>query len=138
MPELERMSFTIEKPLLKKLERLMREQGCVNRSEFLRNLVRSRLVEQAWADDEEVLGTITVVYDHHQRELSRKLTAVQHHHHHEVLATTHVHLDKRLCAEMIMMRGNARIIQEMAEAIRQQKGVLHAATALSATGGKLA
>ena len=138
MADLERLSFTIEKNLASKLEKLMRAGKFRNRSEYIRDLIRSRLVEDQWEKDEEALGTITLIYNHHMRQLSDKLTDIQHHHHDAVLATTHVHLDHHLCAEMIMVRGKAHLIREMAEAIGQQKGVLHASLSMSSTGKHLA
>ena len=138
MADLERLSFTIEKNLAAKLEKLMRAGKFRNRSEYIRDLIRSRLVEDQWEKDEEALGTITLIYNHHMRQLSDKLTDIQHHHHDAVLATTHVHLDHHLCAEMIMVRGKAHLIREMAEAIGQQKGVLHASLSMSSTGKHLA
>lgn len=137
MSELVRLSFTIEASLNKKLEKLLKKFGFENRSEFIRDLIRNKLVEESWQANEEAVGTITMIYDHEKRDLSRKLTAVQHAHHHAVLATTHVHLDHHLCAEMIMVKGSAHLIEEMTETIRQQKGVLHVSMSMSSTGKKL-
>lgn len=137
MAELERLSFTIEQPLLKRMERLMRRGRFKNRSEFIRDLIRSRLVETEWEENSEALGTITLIYDHDTRKLSDKLTSLQHKHHDAVLATTHVHLDNHLCAEMIMVKGRARAIRELADTLGQQKGVLHADLTMSSTGKQL-
>ncbi len=137
MAALERLSFTIERTLLERMNRLMRKGHYANRSEFIRDLIRGRLVEEAWKEGEEALGTITLVFDHEKRELGQKLTAVQHHHHANVLATTHIHLDRSLCAEMIMVRGEASIIEHMADAMRQQKGVYHVSVSMSSTGKSL-
>ncbi|MFO7869893.1 MAG: nickel-responsive transcriptional regulator NikR [Kiritimatiellia bacterium] len=137
MSGLRRFSISIEERLLKRLEQLVRKSRYANRSEFLRDMLRERLVEEQWKKDEEVVGTITLVYDHETRELSRKLTHLQHHHHGLVLATTHVHLDRHMCAEMVLTRGKARRIREMADLLRQQKGVLHAGLSLSSTGKEL-
>jgi CopG family nickel-responsive transcriptional regulator len=138
MPDLVRLSISIEKPLYARLERLRRQARFRNRSEFLRGLVRDKLVERQWQADEEALGTVTLIYNHRQRQLSEKLTDLQHHHHHHVLAATHVHLDVDLCAEMVMLKGPAEELREIADRLRQQKGVLHAALAMSSTGRKLA
>lgn len=138
MPKLERLSISLEEPLLKKLEALVKESGYRNRSEFIRDLVRSRLVSKEWEKDEEALGTVTLVYNHNARRLSSKLTGLQHHHHHAILATTHVHLSHDICAEMIMIRGRAGDIRRIADQMRQQKGVLHVELSMSSTGEKLA
>jgi CopG family nickel-responsive transcriptional regulator len=138
MPDLVRQSFSIESGLYKELQRLLRERGYANQSEFLRDLIRGELVREEWKAGAEVLGTITIVYDHNRRELSQKLTRHQHEHHHAVLAATHVHLDHDLCAEAILMRGPAEELRALADRLRQQKGVLHAALAVSTVGRRLA
>jgi len=138
MADLERLTFTIERPLYRRMQQLMQKTRCRNRSEFIRDLLRARLVEEHWEADEEALGTITLLYNHEKRDLSRKLTDVQHHHHDEVLATTHVHLDRHTCAEMIMVRGRAKVIEDLAQALGQEKGVLHASVAIGSTGRRLA
>ena len=137
MTDLSRFSISIEKGLLGRLEQLVKRSKYGNRSEFVRDLLRERLVEEEWKGNEEVVGTITLVYDHETRELSKKLTRLQHHHHDLVLASTHVHLDEHMCAEMVLTRGRASEIEEMASLLRQQKGVLHASLSLSSTGREL-
>jgi CopG family nickel-responsive transcriptional regulator len=138
MPELERVSMSIETPLLRRLERLVRASGYTNRSEFIRDLIRGKLVENEWERDEEAVGTITLLYDHHQRGLSDRLTHLQHDHHSNILATTHVHLDHDLCAEMIMVRGQGKLIRSLADSMRKEKGVLHATLSMNSTGKSLA
>lgn len=139
MSELVRLSFSIDQQLYDKLETLIARRGYENRSEFIRDLVRDRLVEDEWEqEDVEALGTIMLVYNHHTRNLSDRLTELQHQHHDAVLATTHLHVDRHNCAEMIMVRGKPRIIREIADGLRQQKGVLHADLLMSALGEHLA
>jgi CopG family nickel-responsive transcriptional regulator len=135
--DLERLSFSLERPLLERLESLRGEAGYANRSEFLRDLIRSRLVERSWEIDKEAVGAITLVYDHHVRGLHARLTDLQHDHHGSILATTHVHLDHRHCVEVILMRGRAGAIRAVADALRRQKGVLHGGLSMSSTGGEL-
>jgi CopG family nickel-responsive transcriptional regulator len=137
MSGLTRLSFTIDGALNERLERLMAASDHTNRSEFIRDLIRGRLVEEEWKEDEEAIGTITLVYNHETRHLSDKLTTYQHHHHDEILATTHVHLDRDTCAEMIMVRGRPRAIEHICEGLRRQKGVLHASVSMSSTGKRL-
>jgi CopG family nickel-responsive transcriptional regulator len=138
MSSLVRFSLSLEKALLDRLETLAGKRGYENRSEFVRDMIRDRLVDQEWRESGEVVGTITLVYDHHRRELSNRLTSLQHHHHDMIKATTHVHLDDDLCAEMIIARGAAGEISGLADELRRQKGVLHAALSLSSTGRNLA
>jgi len=137
MSKLVRLSFTIEEALNRKMEKLLRKSHFSNRSEFIRDLIRARLVKSDWSKEQEAIGTITLVYNHDQRALSDKLTSIQHKHHGGVLATTHVHLDNHMCAEMIMVKGKPSMIQEIADAIGQQKGVLHSSLSISSTGKNL-
>lgn len=138
MADLVRLSFTIEESLCERMESMREAAGYSNRSEYIRDLVRSRIVDETWSADKVAIGTITLVYHHERRQLSEKLTSMQHEHHHAVLATTHVHLDRHLCAEMIMVKGKASLIRDMAESMRKQKGILHVALSMSATGHELA
>jgi CopG family nickel-responsive transcriptional regulator len=137
MADLERLSFSLERSLLERLEKLQRESRYTNRSEFLRDLIRSRLVERAWERDQEAVGTITLVYDHHVRQLNAKLTNLQHDHHDVILATTHVHLAHDRCVEVILVRGRASRIRTIADGLRRHKGVLHADLSMSSTGKDL-
>jgi CopG family nickel-responsive transcriptional regulator len=138
MAELVRLSISLNKPLLRQLECLVKASRYSNRSEFIRDLIRQHLVEQQWADERrEVIGTITLVYTHHASQLLEKLTKIQHDHHDNVLASTHVHLSHDVCAEMIMVRGRAARIRGIVDRLRQQRGVLHAELAMSSTGQRL-
>ena len=133
-----RLSFSIEQPLMERLEQLVREGAYANRSEFIRDMIRERLVAKQWERNEEVVGTITLVYNHHARGLTDKLTHTQHHHHDVILASTHIHLDEDLCAEIVVVKGHANQIQRLAGELKQQKGVLHATLSVSSTGKQLA
>lgn len=133
-----RLSMSIDEPLLQRLEQLAGEHGYENRSELIRDLIRERLVREQWAGDAEVVGSITLLYNHHQRMLSERLTEVQHQHHDVILATTHVHLSHEICVELILARGRAGEIRHLADELRTMKGVLHADLSLSATGEALA
>lgn len=137
MSELIRLSLSIEKPLYDRLEKLVKESNYENRSEYVRDMIRKQLVEKQWDQNQEVVGTVTLVYDHHQRNLSHKLTELQHDHHGAVLATTHVHLSHHLCAEMILVKAKAKEVRKLADQMRQQKGVLHAELSMASTGEDL-
>jgi len=136
--EVERLSFSIDPALLRRLERLRKGSGYANRSEFIRDLVRDKLVEEEWAAGDEALGTITLLYDHHARGLSDRLTDLQHDAKADVLATTHLHLDHHTCAEMIMVRGKPADIRRLVDGMHQLKGVLHATLSMTSTGKRLA
>jgi CopG family nickel-responsive transcriptional regulator len=134
MSKIIRTSLSIEENLLTKLEELTSESQYSNRSEFIRDLIREAIVKKEWEGDHEVVGTITLIFDHHQRELSNKLTKLQHNHHKEILASTHIHLTHNMCAEMIMVKGKASIIKEIVNQLRQQIGVRHAGITMSSVG----
>jgi len=137
MSDLVRVSISIEKLLFDRLEKLVADSDYTNRSEFVRDLIRGYLVEQEWNTNKALLGTISLLYDHHARGLTEKLTNQQHHFPGTVLATTHVHLDEHLCAEMIMVRGRGKDIRALADQLRREKGVLHAKLATGTTGKEL-
>ena len=137
MSDVVRVSVSIEKALFDRLEKLVADSDCSNRSEFVRDLIRSRLVDQEWTSTKVLLGTISLLYDHDARGLSEKLTHQQHHFSGTVLATTHVHLDEHLCAEMIMVRGRGKDIKSLTDRLRREKGVLHAKLATGTTGKNL-
>jgi CopG family nickel-responsive transcriptional regulator len=134
LSDLVRLSLSLEKPLYDQLERLVASGEFANRSEFVRGMIREKLVSEEWQGEGEALATITMVYDHHARKLSEKLTELQHDHHSNVLAATHVHLDSHMCAEMIMVRGHPDEIRHLADHMRQQKGVFHLALTMTSTG----
>ncbi len=129
-----RLSMSIEKGLYDKLESLVAENGYVNRSEFIRDLIRDYSIAKEWKGDDEVVGTLTIIYDHHKRELSKRLTDLQHGSHEIILASTHIHLDHSVCAEMIMMKGRASEIRRIANHMRKERGVFHANLTESSTG----
>jgi CopG family nickel-responsive transcriptional regulator len=138
MSELVRVSLSIEKPLYDRLEQLVAASDYTNRSKFIRDLVRNYLVEEEWNSPYELLGTVTLIYDHHARGLSGRLTELQHDFPGTVLATTHIHLDHDLCAEMIMVRGPGRDIKRLTDGMKTLKGVLLAKLAMGSTGRHLA
>jgi CopG family nickel-responsive transcriptional regulator len=137
MTKLIRFSVSIEEPLYERMEKLVAQRHYDNRSEFIRDLVRENLVAVTWKQGEAAVGTITLVYKHHQRRLSEKLTHIQHHHHQLVMSATHIHLDHDLCVEAILVKGPAGDLQHMADELRKLKGVLHAALSMSSTGHDL-
>lgn len=131
MSKLVRVSLSIEDNLFTRLSKLVQDNGYENRSEFIRDLIRDRIVNEQWNADGEVVATLTIVYNHHQRGLTEKLVERQHHSGGHVLASTHVHLSHHLCAEMIMLRGRGEEIRRLADSIRKLRGVLHADLSLA-------
>lgn len=133
MAQLERVSLAIEKDLLDRFDALCERRGRQNRSEAIRDLIRSQLVEEEWRTDEnETVGTVTLVYDHHKRDLSDKLTETGHQHHDAIVASMHVHLDHDYCLEVIAMRGRAHDLRHLAEHMIGMRGVKHGKLVMSA------
>ncbi|HVO09672.1 MAG TPA: nickel-responsive transcriptional regulator NikR [Vicinamibacteria bacterium] len=130
--ELERISLAIEKPLLARFDRWLRQRGLSNRSEAVRDLVRARLVEdEETGGSAEAVASLTLIYDHAQRELSERLIDAGHHHQARVLSTMHVHLDRRLCLEVLALRGKAAELQHLADHLLGLKGVKHGRLVIS-------
>lgn len=137
MSDLVRFTVSIEETLFDKFEKAVGKSDYRNRSEFVRDLIRGHLVDNEWQSGKVLLGTIMLLYDHHVPGLSARLTHAQHHFIGKVLATTHVHMDEHLCAEMIMIKGKGKEIQSLADRLRREKGVLHAKLAAGTTGKSL-
>src|SRR5512136_1185964 len=117
MGKVTRFSVSIEEDLLAQFLRMAKKRGWGNRSEAVRNFMRDSLVREEWQADAEIVGTITIVYDHHKRELTDHLTSIQHDHHDAVLAATHIHLDHDNCLEMIAVKGTASDVQKIADSL---------------------
>lgn len=138
MGELSRIGVAIDSDLLEKFDRLIAKRGYTNRSEAFRDLIRDELVERSWeSPDSHVVGTVTLVYNHHVRMLSDKLMDMQHEAFHHVLSTLHVHLDHDNCLEVLVIRGRAAEVRKIADALISVKGVKHGRLTLSASGTEL-
>jgi CopG family nickel-responsive transcriptional regulator len=126
MPELTRISISLETALLGAFDRRITAQGYTNRSEAIRDLIRDRLIrdEAAGAAGEQV-AVLTLVYDHHARELAARLIDKQHHHHELVVSSLHVHLGERHCLEVSVLRGPVEEVRHLGDELLATKGVLH-------------
>jgi CopG family nickel-responsive transcriptional regulator len=138
MSEIVRFGISINDRLLERFDRLIEGKGYVNRSEAIRDLIRNALVEEAWAtENQEAVGTVSLVYDHHTRDLADKLTEHQHSHHKEIVSSLHVHLDAHHCLEVVVLKGKAREIKRLAEELIGTKGVKHGKLMTTTTGEDL-
>ena len=138
MGELSRIGVAIDSDLLKKFDDLIARRGYTNRSEAFRDLIRDKLVEESWESPErKVVGTISIVYDHHVRLLNEKLTGVQHEHYRHVLSTLHVHLDHDHCLEVLIVRGKASEVRKIADILISTKGVKHGRLTITTSGAGL-
>ena len=123
---LTRVSISLEGTLLDAFDALIAAKGYDNRSEAIRDLIRARLIrEEAEQAQGEQVVVVTLVYDHHARELAAKLIDKQHHHHGLVVSTMHVHLGERHCLEVSVLRGPAKEVRHLGEELLATRGVLH-------------
>jgi len=123
---LTRVSISLENTLLDAFDRLIGQHGYVNRSEAVRDLIRARLLrEEAEQASGAQVAVVTLVYDHHARELAAKLIDKQHHHHDLVVSTLHVHLGERHCLEVSVLRGDVKEVRHLADDLLATRGVLH-------------
>jgi CopG family transcriptional regulator, nickel-responsive regulator len=138
MTDLSRIGVAIDSNLLDKFDRLIAQRGYANRSEAFRDMIRDELVEKAWESPEsQVVGTVTLVYNHHVRLLNEKLTSLQHDFHHSILSTLHIHLDHDNCLEVLVVRGRSSEVRKVADTLISTKGVKHGRLTITTTGADL-
>jgi len=135
MARIERFGVSMEGDLLKEFDRLTALRRYTSRSEAIRDLIRQELVEEEWSDpDAEVMGAVTLVYDH---EITSSLTGAQHEHHHEIVCTTHIHVDHQNCLEVVIIRGRSSVVRHIAHGLISRKGVKHGHLVCTTTGVQL-
>ena len=137
MAELARFGVSVGPDLLEKFDRLIESKGYVNRSEAIRDLMRDYLVEHEWEEDAETMGAVTIVYDHHVRELTESLTSLQHKHFHSIISSMHVHIDEHNCLEVVIVKGKGSVVKEIADRLISTKGVKHGKLTMTTTGSSL-
>lgn len=134
---LKRFTVSMEENLLDDFDCYIRDRNYKNRSEALRDLIRSRSIEKQWLADKDVMGVISLVYDHHQHKLQEKVTELQHDFHSQIVSTTHVHMDHHNCLEVIIVRGKAGDVRRLANNLTALRGVRNASLSMSSTGKDL-
>ena len=132
-----RFGVSLEKELLDKFDRLIKEKKYPNRSEAIRDLIRENLVKREWVEGKEVAGAITLVFDHHKRDLVNNLTDIQHDFHTLIISSQHIHLDHDNCLEIIVVRGKPTEVRELADKLRAAKGVKYGSLSIATTGKEL-
>ncbi|MCK9222705.1 MAG: nickel-responsive transcriptional regulator NikR [Limnochordia bacterium] len=122
--ELSRFGVSVDSNLLTKFDQLITNQGYTNRSEAIRDMMRDYLADHAKEENGVmIVGTLTLLYDHHVRELSDRLTDLQHHYHQNIISTLHVHLDQSLCLEVLILKGKNQDIEKIAGKLISTRGV---------------
>jgi CopG family nickel-responsive transcriptional regulator len=137
MSELVRFGVSLEKTLLDSFDALIRERQYTNRSEALRDLIRQELVQREWREGRDVAGAITLIYDHHKRDVLSRVTDTQHEFQGVIISTQHIHLDHHNCLEIVAARGKAEEVQKLADALTSIKGVRHGTLSMSSTGREI-
>jgi CopG family transcriptional regulator, nickel-responsive regulator len=138
MTDLARFGVSIDERLLQSFDALIARKGYVNRSEAIRDLIRAALIDDAWSqEDGETVGTVTLVYNHHTRDLADKLTDHQHSHHQAIISALHVHLDAHNCLEVVVVKGRAGEVRQLADELIGTKGVKHGKLVMTTTGHEL-
>ena len=126
MGVLNRIGVALDSDLLKQFDQWMSKHGYANRSEAFRDLIRERLVgDRTSAPNSIVVGTVTLIYDHHAHGVGEKLTQLQHDHHELVVSTCHAHLDHDSCLEVLIVHGKSAAVEEFASKLIALKGVQH-------------
>ena len=139
METVERFGVSMNPRLLVDFDELIARRGYSNRSEALRDIIRNYIIESQWeTGDTEVIGTVTIVFDHHAHDLSDSLADLQHDHYSEIICTTHVHLDAHNCLETVVMRGTAEAVRSIGERLISTKGVKHGKLVCTTTGKDIA
>ncbi len=135
---LKRFGISLEEELLKKFDKLIAVEGYTNRSEAIRDMIRATLVRKEWNEgNKETAGVVTLVYDHHQFELAQKMTDIQHKDFEIVISSLHIHVDKKNCLEVILLKGKSREIKRVADTLISTKGVKHGRFIFTTTGKDL-
>jgi CopG family nickel-responsive transcriptional regulator len=137
--KLARFGVAMDEGLLERFDGLVARRGvAANRSEAVRDLVRDALVDAEWEDSsEEIVGTITMVFDHHASDLSEKLDVLQHAHFKQIVSSMHVHLDAHNCLEVIVVHGTSGDVRAIADGLLGTKGVKHGKLVTTTSGRHL-
>ena len=142
MSDLSRFGVSADDGLLQSFDALITRQGYANRSEALRDLMREALVksklETLAVETDEVLGSLTLVYDHHAKELADKMADLQHHHFDTVVSVLHVHVNHNDCLEVIVLRGALRQVRTLSDGLLSLKGVKYGELFLTLPTNKIA
>ena len=138
MGEVVRFGVSLDEGLLEKFDQLIARKGYTNRSEAIRDLIRDSLVQAEWeVGGGETIGTITIVYSHHTREISDTLAHLQHRYYTSIVSTTHIHLDEHNCLEVLIVREKGEEIKEISDRLIGARGVKHGKLSLTTTGKDL-
>lgn len=128
-----RFGVSLEQDLLDALDEFVQKNKFSNRSQAIRQLIASNVVIQKWECNNLVVGSITLVYDHHKREILQQLNDIQHDYHNSILSSQHFHLDHDSCMEIIAVKGQAVQLTELSDRLIAVKGIRHGKLTMSRT-----
>ena len=137
MSKVVRFGVSLDRELLEKFDRLSQKKNYTCRSEALRDLIRRELVQKQWESGDEIAGAVTLVYNHHKRELVNKLMDIQHDFGETIISTQHIHLDHNNCLEIIAVKGSPQKARKLTNSLASVKGVKHATLNMSTTGKEI-
>ena len=138
MSKLIRFGVSVDSDLLEKFDFINEKKGYVNRSEAIRDLIREKLVIEEWGQtDKETVGVFSIVYDHHQNELSNVLNSLQHNYLDIIVSSTHIHIDHHNCLEVIILKGRNSKIKEITNKLSAERGIKHGKLIMTSTGTSL-
>ena len=133
-----RFGISADARLIDKFDGMIVEKSYANRSEAIRDLIRDQLVEFAWTkNNEDVIGTITLVYNHELKELTEKLTELEHQNHTNIISSIHVHLDNHNCLEVLIVKGKSSEVQGISYKLIGTRGVKHGKLTMTTSGVEL-
>jgi len=126
-----RFGVSLEKELLEALDHYVTDNHFTNRSQAIRHLINGHLTLNKWQCNNIVAGSITLIYNHHKRDILKNLTNIQHNYHETILSSQHFHLEKELCMEIIAVKGQAITLTELADKLIAVKGIQHGKLTMS-------
>lgn len=124
---MERITISLDEDLAREFDALITARGYSNRSEAVRDILRSQLEtwRQARKESDHCVANLSYVYNHHERELAERLTSIQHDHHDLTVSTLHAHLDHEHCIESTILKGPTEDVRAFAQALMAERGVRH-------------
>ncbi|MBD3426587.1 MAG: nickel-responsive transcriptional regulator NikR [Candidatus Omnitrophica bacterium] len=134
MADVFRFGISLPRDLIEKFDRLIRQKGYTSRSKALGDLIRQELIKDEWKQGKSIAGAVTLVYDHHKRDLLNKVTDVQHDFQNLIISTQHIHLDHNNCLEIVAIKGDSKEAQSLKDILMSLKGVKHVTLSMSSTG----
>ena len=138
MGDLSRIGIALDSDLLRRFDDSIARSGYTNRSEAFRDLIRDRLVsEQTAMPNATVVGTVTLIYDHHAHGVTERLTEIQHEHYQSIVSTSHAHLDHDSCLEVLIVHGRSSHVERLADLLIGLKGVQHGRLVMTAPQGPI-